>query len=75
MGGGKYANNPPNLLHLCEPCHRWVESHRADSYHHGWLIKHGIRNPTDTVVKRRGLWCLLNMDGTITYIDRKKRKK
>ena len=53
MGGSKIRNGPENLLHLCEPCHRWVEANPAESYVNGWKVRRGV-NPADTPVMYRG---------------------
>lgn len=45
MGGTKdpRADSPGNLLTLCGTgttgCHGWVESHRAEAYAQGWLVR------------------------------------
>lgn len=65
-GGSKTpsVNEPPNLLHLCPPCHGLVESQRALAYTHGWLVK----RPTDPACVPVLLWdgrtVFLTPDGT-----------
>lgn len=53
MGGSKIRNGADNLLHLCEPCHRWVEAHPAAAYESGWKVRRGLE-PADTPVIYRG---------------------
>ncbi|WP_027944243.1 HNH endonuclease [Amycolatopsis taiwanensis] len=69
MGGSRepWVNQPPNLLHLCGPCHREVtDTHgrRAFAETCGWLVRRGQTLPADVpVVLWHGL-VLLADDGT-----------
>ncbi|MFC9966298.1 HNH endonuclease [Nocardia ignorata] len=48
MGGTRLAwiNRPPNLVHICLPCHRWAESYRSSALDTGWLVFRR-RNPVE----------------------------
>lgn len=35
--GGPHVED--NLLDTCPSCHRWIHSHPAASYDHGWLLR------------------------------------
>jgi 5-methylcytosine-specific restriction protein A len=43
MGGSSdpATNGLANLVLLCRPCHRWVESHRCAARAAGWLVWQG----------------------------------
>ncbi|MCA1185785.1 hypothetical protein LCD36_04870 [Saccharopolyspora sp. 6T] len=43
-GGSRMAdtNLPSNLLALGNQCHADVESHRADAYSHGWIVRQAL---------------------------------
>lgn len=69
MGGTRapWINDPENLLVLCGSgttgCHGWVESHRADGYHYGWLVRSGFSPAETPFCDRKGQWWLLVVDG------------
>lgn len=53
------TNQPSNGLMLGRKCHDWVESHRAESYEHGWLVHQSV-DPREVPVLYRG---------TLVYLD------
>lgn len=55
---------PSALLALCFPCHQWIESHRDDALHYGWLVRQG-HTPSEMPVWIGWRWVLLNDDGTV----------
>ena len=65
MGGTRSAaaNRPVNLILVCDPCHRQVESHRADAYREGWLV-HTDVDPATVPVWLGGAYFLLSDDGS-----------
>lgn len=62
------TNTASNGLFLCGfgGCHDWVESHRAESYKLGLLLKQH-QNPltSPVLLKRYGGWVFLNDDGQV----------
>lgn len=70
-GGSRLAdtNSPANLLALCPDCHSIVESYRADSYAHGWLLHAADTPAAEPVLLARGShWTYLNDAGR--YVDK-----
>jgi hypothetical protein len=65
MGGSRMAwlNEPENLLMLCGSgttgCHGWIESHRTDGYHFGWLLRTGSLPHLTPFCDLYGNWNLL----------------
>lgn len=57
MGGtrDKAINLPSNLLHLCYPCHREVESERSDSINTGRIVSQ-YSDPAETPFLGCGKW-------------------
>ncbi len=66
MGGSKIRNGAENLLHLCEPCHRWVEANPAQSYVEGLKVRRGLSSG-DTPVNYRGEYALLTPSGMLNW--------
>lgn len=52
-----------NLILVCEPCHRMIHAHPAQSYENGWLV-HSYAAPLDVPIltKAHG-WVLLDNEG------------
>ncbi|QFU87845.1 HNH endonuclease [Amycolatopsis sp. YIM 10] len=73
MGGTvrRWINLPANLLHLCSPCHEFVTNtrgQRAFIETMGWLVREGIRLPSEIpVLLARGL-VLLRDDGDVEFV-------
>jgi 5-methylcytosine-specific restriction enzyme A len=67
LGGSRRAdtNRPSNLLHLCADHHTAVESLRTRAYALGLLLPAGA-DPAASPVFRRGVWMLLDDDGSTT---------
>lgn len=65
MGGSRegWINEPANLLAICGTgttgCHGLIESYRARSYEHGWLLRHGMDPAFTPFCDLRGHWWLL----------------
>lgn len=53
------TNLPSNLLSLCEPCHREVESDRSAAFQQGYLVRQG-EEPLTIPVLYRGHYVLLD---------------
>lgn len=74
MGGTRVrrVNAPCNLLHLCTPCHLYVESHRAWALARGLLLLDS-EDAATTPVRLGGLygvgWFLLAEDGLLLWAD------
>lgn len=69
-GGSRRAdtNTPANGVAICEPCHRHVESHRAEALEHGWLVRQG-HSPENTPLLYQGArWVLLTLDGGLNDV-------
>lgn len=66
MGGSKIRNGAENLLHLCGPCHWWVEAHPRESYDHGWKVRRGL-DPAEVPVTYRGVVSLLTPEGVLEW--------
>jgi ribosomal protein S27AE len=64
-GGSKAAdtNVASNGLNLHPDCHTWIESHREDALHYGWLVRQGHK-PAEMPVWIGWRWVLLNNDET-----------
>ncbi|AXQ51885.1 HNH endonuclease [Gordonia phage Catfish] len=63
MGGTRDAdvNGAGNLLHVCYPCHRWIEENREESLRLGYLISRLTASKSWQVpVFYRGTWKLIN---------------
>lgn len=65
MGGSKdpALQEPPNLLVICGSgttgCHGYVESHRAEAYQNGWLVKRGFLSSNIPFIDAEGFWWIL----------------
>jgi hypothetical protein len=68
------TNTPSNALWLCSGfesrradagCHNKIESHRADAFEKGWLVRQGV-DPSSVPVLYRGQFVYLGDDGSIT---------
>lgn len=65
MGGTRrpWVDEPSNLIALCGSgttgCHGWIESHRADSYDRGLLLKTGMMPFHTPFQDDRNEWWLL----------------
>jgi hypothetical protein len=46
-------------------CHNKIESHRADAFEKGWLVRQGV-DPSSVPVLYRGQFVYLGDDGSIT---------
>lgn len=57
-----------NLISLCRTCHDHVESHRAESYAHGWIVRGGF-DPSATPVVFRGRRVFLGNDGGVSEAE------
>lgn len=60
MGGSReeLTNRASNLLHLCMPCHNWIELNRLAALDEGWLVKQGADPAQVSVSIRNGRWRL-----------------
>lgn len=71
MGGSRepWVNLPGNLVALCAPCHRDVESHRDQSRAEGFLVSaNGVHKPVDSpLLHFRFGWVLLDDFGKWTH--------
>ena len=69
-GGSKRAdtNGFPNLLHICNECHLWVESLRTRAGDNGWLVEQG-HVPADEPVLYRGALVWLRDDGGVDPVE------
>jgi hypothetical protein len=56
-------HHPSNLVHLCQPCHAWIEANRARATEQGWLIRRGVSTPVAIPVFRGGRWWLITERG------------
>lgn len=70
MGGSRdpRINRPSNLVVLCRPCHREVESRRELAYRDGWLVHRTaepVNAPVESAVHGR---VLLADDGSVTPV-------
>ena len=64
--GGSTApciNGPANLVHLCRPCHEWVEANFTDAYKAGWKLSLHA-DPADA-----NRCALVDVDGTHWRLD------
>lgn len=53
MGGTRdpEIHSPSNLVVICRGCHGWVESHRSEAMHDGWLVpRRDPRTPGDVPI-------------------------
>ena len=69
---GPNADCPSNLVTLCGTgttgCHGYIESHRAESYDQGWLVRRlGADVPAEVPITGGDLAVFLKPDGTVTY--------
>jgi 5-methylcytosine-specific restriction protein A len=62
------TNLASNGLAACTACHDWVELHRTAAKEKRWLLEQN-QVPADEPVLLRGVWVLLNDDGSITPAD------
>lgn len=64
MGGSSLPgiNSPENLILLCQRCHAFIESSRAEAYRDGWLVHRGD-DPAEVPIRRHGGLVLLFPDG------------
>lgn len=71
-GGTREAwiNQPANLVLICLQCHEYIESHRAEAYESGWLIKRtsGERPEEVSLLGPDGRSSFLTDDGVILTI-------
>lgn len=65
MGGSRDAttNRLSNLLHVCLPCHEWIESNREQARGKGWLVA-SWNDPADVPVMLQGEPMFLADDGS-----------
>ncbi len=65
-GGSKASdtNTAANCLLLCRDCHSWVELHREESLHFGWLVRQG-HPPAGVPVWLGWRWVLLDDQGGV----------
>lgn len=68
MGGSRRAdtNMPANLLLLCTDCHNGVESHRADAYNRGLLLRTDDSPSLVAVEHAVHGWVYLLDDGSVS---------
>lgn len=71
MGGTRNpaANSAANLILVCDPCHRQLESHRETAYDEGWLV-HTDVDPSTVPVRLGTAYFLLSDDGQRTPTQR-----
>lgn len=68
QGGGW---NPSNGMHLCRPCHRFVNHYPERARNDlGWSIRRAADPTRERVWLARHGWCLLSDAGDITPLDR-----
>lgn len=61
-----WINLAANGLHVSLACHDYIETHRAESYEKGWLIRrNGNQTAAEVPVLYCGQWGLLANDGSI----------
>ncbi len=53
------TNQPSNLICLCEPCHREIESNRAKAIAEGYIVGQALE-PAVVPILMRGTWYTLN---------------
>jgi 5-methylcytosine-specific restriction protein A len=58
------SNLPSNGLLLCPKSHRRIESHRAEAYEHGWLVRQ-TDDPATVPLLYRGTWVVLDALGNL----------
>ncbi|MFC8531885.1 hypothetical protein [Nocardia sp. NPDC057227] len=66
LGGTSLAwvNSASNSLHICQAHHSHLESHRAEAYANGWLVRrNGNRTAADVPVLLSEGWRLLTDHG------------
>jgi len=75
MGGSAdpAINSTANLVHLCEPCHRQVESDRWQAYDDGWLVKTGEDPAAVPMLTHEG-WRYLADDGRVLTASEYRRR-
>lgn len=66
MGGTRRdsSNRPSALLHLCSPCHAWIESNRTEALRLGYLVSQSWE-PADVSVFRDGQWVFFDNEGGV----------
>ena len=66
MGGTSdpAINSPANLVLLCLACHAYIESHRADAYESGWLVRRWQDPAEVTAWDLAGIEIEFHADGT-----------
>ena len=66
MGGSgdPEQHSPANLVHLCRPCHRWIEANSTEAYEQGWKVRHGQYEPWEVPILKGTLPVYLNHDGS-----------
>jgi 5-methylcytosine-specific restriction protein A len=69
LGGSRRedTNQPANAGWLCGACHNIVESHRAQAYEEGWLVRQS-QSPVDVPVLRRGVFVWLDNFGGLKKV-------
>lgn len=68
MGGSRLGdtNALQNLVHICAPCHAFIESNREWAYEYGWLVR-SHADPAEVPIRIQGSW--LRLSGTYTLCD------
>lgn len=75
MGGSRdgWESSPANLVVLCGSgttgCHGWVESHRAEAYDAGLLVRRGLRTPAEVPLDWHGETVWLDIAGGVVRED------
>lgn len=62
------TNQASNGLLLCSGCHLRTESHRAEAYEYGWLVRQS-ENPRDIPVLYRGTLVILDDLGHLCDVN------
>lgn len=73
-GGSRmwWINQPSNLVVLCLACHADIESHRAQAYEDGWLVKRGVDLPSEVPIRTwRGDFLFLIDEGGLVHVGSK----
>lgn len=61
------TNQPGAGLLLCNDCHMFVELHRWEAKHNGWLVNQN-QNPANVPVNYRGAWVWLDDLGNVSEV-------
>lgn len=62
------TNMLQNLVHICAPCHAYIESNREWAYEHGWLVRQWA-DPAYQPVRIQGSWIRLSETYTLVDLD------